>query len=926
MSSFIGLFVEIKLHSQPGQPRLGRIKDVDQSKHTVSLQTLSSTVEAPPQVDVFPRSDIASITLINNGLGPPAADPKPNQSRPHQPQPPNPTNPPPPPPSLPTLASKLSNSNRKLQSTPPPLPFPSSSPSPLPTFSDPAIVSFDKPQTHSAKRSPQPPHRQTVQSHPQTHALPVPPPQPQQPQALTQLFAASSQASSSSSKPPSSPSSAHLPSPVLAKSANANGGMNPKKKTSNHPLSKAQQQQHHHQHHHQNDTSANSARSATPRINEPKQTPAASLGFEEEFDFGAGLRQFDKKKIWEEIRSSDQTDPSTLLVSHNRISGSAQPLNRGPNSVGPANSTTSSWPAGAGGAAGARNGQTKLGPKEMVLSPSPPTKARLEHDSDLESISDLDQSPSKANRSSSRSNSKPKQPSVTQLGLETKGGKKEDLGGSRKRMEGKGQQHAPNHIAPSRMVGSAVASVDGKPSYQELEDEIRRLRDELALARRRNQLLEELAGLGLGGSGGGSRAGSTLASPSLSNVESLFRTGGGKESDEGDRGKGSKFYKVDDESSQRASGATEAEESDRQAAGGAKQSRRIETADRKGSKGGGIEEDVQEEDEQQEEDEGKRFAKLLEPPLITLLFASSASQHAALARVEAFYESSSNSKQYMDLKRAKEEKICNNYQGFNLPISAVREWFSKLRSHVQSAKGRGAGKEGEEGEEKKDVGDDDDDGWKAECNEEEVEFLEMLFDLGALGREEGEVGSDDDKWKYIISTVAAQCLSTLPHERLHALYHLSERYRDLVSEQWSNLTKVTRKAIEQDLGMRKYSESVFQDEFQAYLAEGPRTEAEFGNKCKQECKQVAEVLRSNVGQLWQEVIQQGSAGREGEEQQAWMSDSERERLWERTKWQVLESDKRRKRGGGGLAASGGDKKGAKGRKKGKAGGKKVSSK
>ncbi|ORY67960.1 hypothetical protein BCR35DRAFT_179045 [Leucosporidium creatinivorum] len=42
--------------------------------------------------------------------------------------------------------------------------------------------------------------------------------------------------------------------------------------------------------------------------------------FSEEFDFGAGLRSFNKKAVFEEIRAQDLTDPSLLLVSHNRSS------------------------------------------------------------------------------------------------------------------------------------------------------------------------------------------------------------------------------------------------------------------------------------------------------------------------------------------------------------------------------------------------------------------------------------------------------------------------------------------------------------------------------------------------------------------------------------------------------------------------------
>ncbi|CAD6900303.1 unnamed protein product [Tilletia controversa] len=130
--------------------------------------------------------------------------------------------------------------------------------------------------------------------------------------------------------------------------------------------------------------------------------PASKLGFQEDFDFEGALKTFDKAKIWEEIRRADQTDPDTLLVSHNRIGGGqsgAVPLKRGPNGVGPSNAVPMSSrfesgdeeeegvnnggasnqyngsPRRNGGAASSRlahrkNGQTKLGIHEMVISPT----------------------------------------------------------------------------------------------------------------------------------------------------------------------------------------------------------------------------------------------------------------------------------------------------------------------------------------------------------------------------------------------------------------------------------------------------------------------------------------------------------------------------------------------------------------------------
>ncbi|KAE8255490.1 hypothetical protein A4X13_0g3019 [Tilletia indica] len=137
-----------------------------------------------------------------------------------------------------------------------------------------------------------------------------------------------------------------------------------------------------------------------------QQGGSNKVGFQEDFDFEGALRTFDKAKIWEEIRRADQTDPDTLLVSHNRIGGGggngasgATPLKRGPNGVGPSNAismsarfesgddddeddgivngsprrvggVTSSKLAAAAARKGRNNGQTKLGINEMVISPT----------------------------------------------------------------------------------------------------------------------------------------------------------------------------------------------------------------------------------------------------------------------------------------------------------------------------------------------------------------------------------------------------------------------------------------------------------------------------------------------------------------------------------------------------------------------------
>lgn len=48
--------------------------------------------------------------------------------------------------------------------------------------------------------------------------------------------------------------------------------------------------------------------------------PSSASGLDKDghFDFNAGLLQFDKAKVFQEIRDNDQSDPAQLLVSHNK--------------------------------------------------------------------------------------------------------------------------------------------------------------------------------------------------------------------------------------------------------------------------------------------------------------------------------------------------------------------------------------------------------------------------------------------------------------------------------------------------------------------------------------------------------------------------------------------------------------------------------
>ncbi|PWN31150.1 hypothetical protein BDZ90DRAFT_230146 [Jaminaea rosea] len=226
---------------------------------------------------------------------------------------------------------------------------------------------------------------------------------------------------------------------------------------------------------------------------------------------------------------------------------------------------------------------------------------------------------------------------------------------------------------------------------------------------------------------------------------------------------------------------------------------------------------------------GPLFEATLSGPLITLLFTSKANQHATLARIEAFYESASQARRYLSLEEAGKARLCQNYEAFNLPLSVAREWLREMR-----AKEEAGGEEEQEQEQ---------DGqavwWAAFVNAEEKELLTFLDERGVLTSPPRASSPS-----YLISSLVTQQSTSLPHERLHALYHLSELYRSLVTDHYSSLTKRARKAIETDLGMRGYGQTVWEDEWQAYVVHGE--EEVGGGVAKGENGEARQALRETV--------------------------------------------------------------------------------
>lgn len=545
---------------------------------------------------------------------------------------------------------------------------------------------------------------------------------------------------------------------------------------------------------------ASVSRGSSPAI------PNASLS--DEFDFSAGLKAFDKKKIWDDIRASDHTDPASLLVSHNRIANAPVELVRGPNGVGPANSVSTPDR----GRSNKKDGQQKLRPNEMVLSPSPE-----------------------------------RVPSPTPA-----------------------SPAAP--VAASVPVSAAPSQPAGKPSYEELEQKIRKLEAELALARRRNALLEELAGLGLGvsartdaGADYSASPAAPTAPPASQPAQASLEVRSESRNRRSDQGVAETTRDLSNMTLQASAAPTGQEprsstpaalSSALAAAGFA-----ISGQSTQSSSAGSTPAPASQPAEVAAEKEEAVFGHIVEAPVLTLFFPTAALQHAALARIEAFYESDTNGKRYLTLQEAADERICRNYQGFNFPLrQGVQDWLDAMHDAV------GSDTEAEA------------QWWRPQCSAEEVQLLELLVSLRAISAYEGSSARSDDgeaAVSYVISCVASQAHSTLPHERLHALYFLSASYRALVAQLYDSLSAPAKKVIEADLALRKYAPAVWRDEFQAYLAEGPATEKEFGNKPASECKLIAQQLRAQLARLWTEL------GARADETA--MHDA-----WENVKWHTLD--------------------------------------
>ncbi|KAL4400053.1 enhancer of mRNA decapping [Malassezia pachydermatis] len=230
-------------------------------------------------------------------------------------------------------------------------------------------------------------------------------------------------------------------------------------------------------------------------------------------------------------------------------------------------------------------------------------------------------------------------------------------------------------------------------------------------------------------------------------------------------------------------------------------------------------------------------------PVLTLVFGAAAVQYAALARIECFYESEKYAGTYLTWDAARQARVCKDYEAFNLPLAYVAQWLQALRLATEPRS--------------------DPDPllpwWHTHCSEEENALLADLLERGIL-QDNGELHPSTPA-TYLISALASKAEVSLAHERLHALYYLSPRYRAIVQDQWEAMPRAIASAVQYDLQMRGYKASVWQDELGAYLGVRIPTTSrrddpsnEFGNKSASTCADIRRVLLQQIPQCWRDDV------------------------------------------------------------------------
>jgi hypothetical protein len=227
-------------------------------------------------------------------------------------------------------------------------------------------------------------------------------------------------------------------------------------------------------------------------------------------------------------------------------------------------------------------------------------------------------------------------------------------------------------------------------------------------------------------------------------------------------------------------------------------------------------------------------------PLLTLLYDSKEAQHAALSRIEAFYEGNQDAQTYLTLDEAQQERLCQHYEAFNFPIGTVTKWLQCMKDRQAPV----------EAIEEEAIDTKVAPWWTDYCNAHENHLLDHLTQLGVFTAvDESQDNPTTDTPIYLISTLSSK-QAALQHERLHFLYYISAEYREKVHLEYQSLSTKSRKIIKNDLQMRKYSSSVWIDEFQAYISEDA---GEFGKSIYAECQEIQSTLKPLQRRLWKDL-------------------------------------------------------------------------
>lgn len=98
-----------------------------------------------------------------------------------------------------------------------------------------------------------------------------------------------------------------------------------------------------------------------------------------------------------------------------------------------------------------------------------------------------------------------------------------------------------------------------------------------------------------------------------------------------------------------------------------------------------------------------------------------------------------------------------------LPVEKIREWIREMKVDAR----------------KEEAEDLNEEWYKEHCNPYEIQMLEYLQPVGAVDLQllNNDTLLDRTSPSYLVSSHSP---SSLPHERLHALYYLSSSYRSLI--------------------------------------------------------------------------------------------------------------------------------------------------